>query len=79
MRLMSNRKLANRMNTSGLGSDLGLGSGLGLGLGSGSGLGSGLANYTYQQTFPNDSLFSVYNCLYFVLWIHNPSQGRNMP
>ena len=78
---MSDRKLANRMNTSGLGLGLwsGLGSCLGLGLWSGLGLGSSLPNYTYLQMFPNDSPFSVYNCSYFVLWIHNPSNGRSMP
>ena len=43
---------------------LGLGSGLGLGLGSGL---FGLANYTYQQSFPNDSPLNVYNSSYFVL------------
>ena len=47
-----------------LGSRLGSGSGLVLRSGVGLGLGSDLANYTYQQTFPNDSLFNVYHCSY---------------
>ena len=51
-----------------LGSDLGLGSVLGLG--------SGLENYTYLQSFPNYSPFSVYNSSYFVFWICNPSSSQ---